>query len=389
MKYRLLPLLVLLAACHGPDAPKTAAPAAPPPKPANPDEVTLSRAQQRAAGIVLGPALRENVTTAVEASGSIEVPPQNRASVSAIRGGHVEAVRVLPGQPVRAGAVLATLRNPEFITLQQDYQQRLARLTFLAQDLARQQVLDAEDVGAKRKLQQARADYASEQAAGRAGAAQLRLLGLPVARIAGGYLAPTVALVAPIHGTVKAVNINPGQYVTPQDVLVEVMNRDDLHLELNVFEQDVARVQVGQLIRFTVKNRGTDEEFRARVFLVGKAFNDNARTVRVHAHLEPERDDLLPGQFVLARIQTGRARQPTLPEAGLVQAGPVSYAFVQTARATDGRATFRRLRVRTGAGPGGRVAVQWLDPVADSLHLVQAGAYFLQAELTKGTGGGE
>ena len=387
---RLFPLLLLLfAACHGGADPKTAAPATPPPKAANPNEVTLSRAQQQAAGIATGPALRENVTTDVEATGSIEVPPQNRASVSAILGGHVEMVNVLPGEPVRAGTVLATLRSPEFITLQQSYQQSRARLAFLTQELDRQKVLDAEDVGAKRKLQQARADYASEQAAVRAGAAQLRLLGLPVARIDGGYIAPSVALTSPVHGTVKAVNINPGQYVNPQDVLIEVMNRDDLHLELNVFEQDVARVKVGQLILFTVKNRGTDEEFRARVFLVGKAFNDNARTVRVHAHLEPEREDLLPGQFVVARIQTGTARLPTLPEAGLVQAGPLSYAFVQTARAADGRATFRRLRVRTGASQGGRIAVQALDAVPDTTRLVQAGAFFLQAELTKGQGGDE
>ncbi|RZK51885.1 MAG: efflux RND transporter periplasmic adaptor subunit, partial [Hymenobacter sp.] len=293
-----------------------------------PGEVAVSAAQQRAAGIELGSFERQNMTTEVQANGSVEVPPQNRVSISAVMGGYVQAVAVLPGQRVAAGAVVATLRAPEYLTLQQNYLQSKARVRFLQEDLTRQQVLDQEDVGAKRKLQQARADYATEQAALRATAAQLQLLGLSVARLdATGQMQPSVPLTTPIAGYVKAVNINPGQYVSPQEVLVEVLNRDDLHLELKVFEKDVAQVHPGQRILFKVQGAGRDEELAARVFLVGQAFDDNARTVRVHAHLEPERRDLLPGQFVAARIQTAGRRARTLPETALVQGGDISYIF--------------------------------------------------------------
>jgi len=355
--------------------------------PGHADEVRITAAQQRAAGIEIGSFQRQDVTNDVQASGTIEVPPQNRASISAVLGGYVLAVRVLPGQPVRAGAVLATLRSPDFLKLQQDYLQSRARVTFLAQELERQRVLDAEDVGAKRKFEQARADYASEQAAVRTGAAQLRLLGLSVERLNGGYIAASVPLATPIGGTVKAVNINPGQYVSPQDVLVEVVNNHDLHLELKVFEQDIARVKVGQLILFTVKNRGSDERFRARVFLVGKSFDDDARVVRVHAHLEPERADLLPGQFIAARIQTGAARVRTLPEAAVVQAGELSYIYRRTAAADSGRTVFRRVRVRAGQPQHGDVTITVLDPLPYTAQLVRRGAYFLDAEMRKGEGG--
>lgn len=383
--------LPLLAACNAKPAPEaqasTPSAATRAAAPSHADEVRITAAQQRAAGIEIGSFQRQDVTTDVQASGTIEVPPQNRASVSAVLGGYVLAVRVLPGQPVRAGAVLATLRSPDFLKLQQDYLQSRARVTFLAQELARQRVLDAEDVGAKRKLQQARADYVSEQAAVRTGAAQLRLLGLSVERLNGGYIAASVALTTPIGGTVKAVNINPGQYVSPQAVLVEVVNNHDLHLELKVFEQDIARVKVGQPILFTVKNRGSDERFRARVFLVGKSFDDDARVVRVHAHLEPERADLLPGQFIAARIQTGAARVRTLPEAAVVQAGELSYIYRRTAAADSGRTVFRRVRVRAGQSQHGDVTITVLDPLPDTAQLVRRGAYFLDAEMRKGEGG--
>jgi cobalt-zinc-cadmium efflux system membrane fusion protein len=389
----LAPLVALLAGCGtkadtaatAAEPSKKAAPAAAP----SPDEVTISAAQARAAGIELGSFERQNMTTEVQANGSVEVPPQNRVSITAIQGGYVQTVAVLPGEHVAAGATVATLRSPEYLTLQQQYLQSKAKVRFLTEDLERQRILDVEDVGAKRKLQQARADYATEQATLRATAAQLRLLGISVARLdATGQLVNSVPLTTPISGYVKAVNINPGQYVNPQDVLVEVLNRDDLHLELKVFEKDVAQVKIGQKILFRVQNVDRGEELTARVFLVGQAFDDNARTVRVHAHLEPERRDLLPGQFVAARIQTAGARVRTLPEGALIQAGDLSYIFRRVGQ-DSGRTVYRRMKVRASQPQHGDVAVTVLDPLPDTTGLVRKGAYFLDAELRKGEGGDE
>jgi cobalt-zinc-cadmium efflux system membrane fusion protein len=394
LKFQVLVASVaLLAACQSkpdsapsqPNAPAKAAasPAATAGGPAPAGQVAVSPAQAQAAGIVLGSFERQNMTTEVQANGSVEVPPQNRVSITAIQGGYVQSVAVLAGERV-AVAVLAATRSPEYLTMQQTYLQSKARVRFLTEDLERQRILDVEDVGAKRKLQQARADFATEQATLRATAAQLRLLGISVARLdATRQLVNSAPLTTPIAGYVKAVNINPGQYVNPQDVLVEVLNRDDLHLELKVFEKDVAKVKVGQKILFKVQNAGRDEELTARVFLVGQAFDDDARTVRVHAHLEPERRDLLPGQFVAARIQTAGARVRTLPEAALIQAGDLSYIFRRVG--TDsGRAVFRRVQVRAGQPQHGDVPVTVLDPLPDTTQLVQKGAYFLDAELRKG-----
>ena len=386
--YLLMVLAALLAGCGSPPdaATRQAAPAAAPASTADPNQVAVSASQQQAAGIQLGSFARQNMSTEVQANGSVEVPPQNRVAITAIMGGYVQTVQVLPGQHLAAGATVAPLRAPEYLSLQQQYLQSKARVRFLGEDLVRQQILDLEDVGAKRKLQLARADHAAELATLRATAAQLRLLGISVARLdATGQIQPTVALTTPIAGYVKSVNINPGQYVGPQDVLVEVLNRDDLHLELKVFEKDVAQVKPGQRILFQVQNAGRDEELTARVFLVGKAFDDKARTVSVHAHLEPERQDLLPGQFVAARIQTAGRQVRTLPEAALVQGGEVSYIFRRVGQ-DSGRTVYRRVRVRAGQPQHGDVALTLLDPVPDTTQLVRRGAYFLDAELRKGEG---
>ncbi len=393
---RFLPIAaLLLAACQSEQTPAAAPEAAPEQSATAPETVTLTAAQVRAAGITLGGFTRQNMADEIEANGVIDVPPQNTVSISAVMGGYVQTVKVLPGQLVKAGAVVATLRHPDYLKLQQDYLQSRARTHFLAQDLERQRILDVEDVGAKRKFQQAQADFQTEQAAQRSLAAQLKLLGVSTSRLdAGGEMQPSVNLTTPIGGYVKAVQIHPGQFVNLADVLVEIVDRSDLHLQLNVFERDIARVQIGQPILFTVPSRGMPNEvMRARIFLVGKAFDDAARTVTVHAHLEGNAaDNLLPGQYVAARIQLPGGAVRTLPEAALIQgSGEASYAYIQTASSTDSAVTFRRIMVKTGPATHGDVSITPLQPLppADTMRVVQQGAYFLEAERTKGQGGDE
>ncbi|MDQ2772238.1 MAG: efflux RND transporter periplasmic adaptor subunit, partial [Bacteroidota bacterium] len=284
---------------------------------------------------------------------------------------------------------------PEYLKLQQDYLQTQARIDYLQQETNRQQILNDEDVGARRKLQQATSELHTEQAAAGSLAAQLRLIGLNPGTVSAGNIRPSVPLIAPIGGYVKAVMVNPGQFVNPQDVLVELVDRSDLHLELKVFERDIAKVKVGQDILFTVPAQGAGTRpLPATVFLVGKAFDDDGRTVSVHAHLHDTGPDalatatLLPGQYVSARIITGLTPQRTLPEDALVPGGEVSYAFYQVKADAKGR-TYHRFSLRPGTTDQGQVAVRPLDKLADTTHLVVKGAYFLDAERSKGAGGDE
>lgn len=57
----------------------------------------------------------------VSFNGTMVIPPQRMATVSLTMGGVVKSTSLLPGESVGKGTVLATLENPEFITLQQTY----------------------------------------------------------------------------------------------------------------------------------------------------------------------------------------------------------------------------------------------------------------------------
>lgn len=121
-------------------------------------------------------AIAENVTDSIQVdaitsatskpnqvsfNGTMVIPPQRMATVSLTMGGVIKSTSLLPGEPVRQGSVLATLENPDFITLQQTYLDSHAQTEFLEAEFLRQQALSAEQAASQKKLQQSKADYLS------------------------------------------------------------------------------------------------------------------------------------------------------------------------------------------------------------------------------------
>ena len=50
-------------------------------------------------------------------------------------------------------------------------------------------------------------------------------------------ISKSVNIYSPIDGFVSKVNVNIGKYVNPADILFELINPDDIHLNLKVFEK--------------------------------------------------------------------------------------------------------------------------------------------------------
>ena len=260
------------------------------------------------------------------------------------------------------------------MTLQQDYLETRARLDYARTELARQKELYEQEVAPQKNYQRAQADFNALQVQTNAQAARLRLAGLPV----GGRIVTTASLRAPRAGFVRAVNVTVGQAVTATDALFEIVDPEHLHVELTVFERDVARVQKGQLIRFTLASdsTGSHRERTARVYLVGKAIGED-RTVRVHGHLDQENDPaLLPGLYVRALIETGRTNAPVLPDAALVRFEGKNYAY-----AVEGPGRYRMVPVTLGRSEDNFTEVTLPEVVPATTTFVTTGAYSLLAKM--------
>ena len=343
-----------------------------------PDRVTLTADEQQLGGIRLGGFTRRPMSGGLKVNGVLDVPPDNLVSVSAPMGGFVDRTDLLQGSRVRKGQVLATIRNPDFVQLQQDYQETRSQLKFARAEYERQGELYRQEVAPQKNFQRAQAEYEALQVKTNAQAARLRLAGLPI----GGSMVSTATLRAPKSGFVKAVNVSIGQSVTPTDVLFEIVNPEHLHVELTVFERDIPQVKQNQLIRFFLGNDSVSRERTAHVYLISKTISEE-RTVRVHAHLDREDEQLLPGTFVRAVIETNRVTVPTLPEKAVVQFGAQAYIFVAVdSAAKAGPATYRMVPVTRGVSEDGYTEVRL--PAAEQgppLRVVTEGAYSLLGKL--------
>jgi membrane fusion protein, heavy metal efflux system len=337
------------------------------------ETITLTPEEQRYGGIHTGRLRSRALGQGLRVNGELDVPPENLVAITAPLGGFVESTGLLQGARVRRGEALAVIRNPEFATVQQQYLQAAAQLRLARADFERQQTLFKEEVAPEKNFQRARAEYESQQAAVSALAARLRLAGLPM----GGTVTTTATLRAPKDGFVRAVNVSVGQSVTPTDVLFELVDPDHLHVELTVFERDAPRLEKGQLVRFTLGSDSLGQERLARVYLVARTVGPE-RTVRVHAHPEPEDPTLLPGTFVRALIETGRAEVPVLPDAALVRFGGRDYAFT-----VEKPGTYRMVGVRRGLSEDGFTQVTFAPDAGqlDAATFVTAGTYSLLAKL--------
>lgn len=161
----------------------------------------------------------------VSFNGRIVLPPQRQATIALTMGGIVKKASLLPGQWVAANSVIATLENPEFITLQQTYLDSHAQTEYLLAEYERQKNLSAEQAASQKKFQQSKADFLSMKSRQDAAAAQLSLLGVQTEALLKNGIQPLLEVKAPISGYAANVAMNIGKYINPGEALCELIDK--------------------------------------------------------------------------------------------------------------------------------------------------------------------
>lgn len=352
--------------------------------------VELTSEQYQTAGIVTGSLEQRNLSNLLKVNGLLDVPPQSMASVSAPLGGFVRNTELLPGTRVKKGQVIAKIENPEFIQIQQDYLESLSRLEYLETEFERQKELFSENVASAKNFQQVSADYKAVQARVSALKERLKLINVNTSRLSPTTLSSTAPVYAPITGYVTDVNVNIGSYIQPTDVMFTIANTEHLHVELTVFEKDVANLRKGQKVRYVLS--GADAKERsATIHLIGREIRED-RTLTVHAHLDKEDTELLPGVFVTAYIEMGDKQVPALPNEAVVQSEGKDYVFISKGERKEGEQQmydYQMIGVQKGISESGYTQVILPDSLRqENTQLVLKGAYSLLSKMMNSEEGG-
>jgi len=296
--------------------------------------------------LMIGTLEKRTFPKIIETSGMIDVPPENRATITAFMGGFVKQTSLLVGNRVKEGQLLVVLENQEFVQMQQDYLEIFNQLDFLKAEFERNQTLFEEKIASQKNFLQAKSNYDTAKARYQGLKEQLQMLNISPSAVEQGKISSQAAIYAPITGSITKMNVAKGSYVSPATEILEIVNNDHIHLELTVFEKDILKVKKGQKILFKIPE-ASETSFNAEVYLVGTSIDSDKRTIKVHGHLEHEEDtNFLPGMFVDAMIMTDTVQTWALPEEAVIESEGNHYVL-KLIKKEDGY-TFERIPVAQG-----------------------------------------
>lgn len=337
--------------------------------------VNVTAEQEKTAGIKLGKAENRSLSGIIRANGTIDVPPQNMVSVCAPLGGYLRSTRLLPGMPVNRGEVIASMEDPQYIQLQQDLLTAKAQLKMNEAEYNRQAELNKSKAGSDKAFQQAEAAYRSQKILIQALAEKLKLIGINPDLLTENNLSRAVPVLSPITGFVSKVNVNIGKYVNPTDVLFELVNPADIHLNIRIYEKDLNQIKTGQKV-LAWTNTVTNVKYPCEIILIGQDIR-NDKSVEVHCHFEKYDRSLIPGMYMNAEIQVSSGESLTLPESAVMGSGENRYCFVKKAEGT-----YALTPVKTGLSSNGFVAITIPGiPNPEQTLFVTEGAYSLWMKL--------
>jgi len=344
--------------------------------------VTLQQKQLEVMDIELGTTKKVNLGKTLKVNGQLELPPQKRASISAIVGGRIESVAVIEGDYVKKGQAIAQLNNPQFITMQREYLTAKSNYSFLEKDYVRKKELFKDGITSQKSFQQAEAAYKDGKSALNAAKSMLQLIGINISVLEKGQIISSIPVISPINGYVQNIAINIGKFVAPEQEMFEIVDNEHLHIGLKVFEKDIDKAKVGQKITFALTTR-PDKIYEAEIFALGSAFDMDTRAVKVHAKIIGTHEGLLTGMFVEARITTSNKEVSALPEGAFVTEKGLDYIFIQKEKNKE-NITLEKVQINRGISDLGFSEVVFIDEIPKNIVVVTKGAYYVNAELSKG-----
>lgn len=348
MKYKIISGLLgiaILSACTSPDKNEKSASAEKTVQ-VKTDEVQLSAAQVKNAGIEVGQPETKSMHNTINVNGVVDVPPENTYSVSVPMGGYIKKMMLIPGMMVKKGAVLAIVEDQQYIQLQQDYLTAKNKLKFASADYARQKGLNLTKATSDKIFQQTESDFNNQKVLVKSLAEKLRLIDINPGILNEDNISRSIKVYAPISGYVTKVNTNAGKYVNSSDILFELISPGALHANLTIFEKDAANLKVGQEIICTT-SANPDKKYKAKIHLITPNIEDD-RTTSVHCDLENTDNKLLPGTFLNASIAVSNALVETAPEDAIVKWENKYYVFTDL-----GNYHYKMIPVETGASLDG------------------------------------
>ena len=335
--------------------------------------VTLTDAQVKNAGLVTGKIEQQNISSTIKVNGKIDVPPQNLVSISVPMGGYLKSTNLLEGMYISKGQVLGIVEDKQYIQLQEDYLMAKAKISYAKAEYERQKELNQSKASSDKVYQLAQTEFNSISILIQSYAQKLKFAGINPNNVSANNIIKSINIYSPINGYVSKVNVNIGKYVNPSDVLFEIVNPDDIHLALTIFEKDINKLSIGQLLT-AYTNTNPSKKYPCKIILLGKDFSEK-RSTEIHCHFLNYDKTLLPGMYMNAEIELHSQQSNVLPSDAIVSFESKNYIFID-----NGNKQYEMTEVSIGNSENGFTEIVSATDFANK-NIVVKGAYWLLMKM--------
>ena len=323
------------------------------------------------AGIETSPANVQGLGVGVEVTAQLAFDADRVAEIRSSTGGVVRALKADLGDHVSAGSALVVLESAAVGDLRAQLAAARERSRTAETDLARQRELRAEGIASPRREELAAQELEAAHSRVRATEAALRTAGASGDGASGRH-----TVVSPIAGTLVRRPVVLGSAVRGVDLLAMVADTTRVWALLDVQEEDVGAVRLGQAVSIEVDGI-TDRTFEGTVTWIAAEVDRRTRTVMARAELDNADGLLRAHQFGRAVIEVEpEAQLVTVPEAAIQRLDDGAVVFVRT-----GPGVYEPRAVDVGRSTVGRVEVR--GPVEPGEQVVTTGAFLLKTELRR------
>ena len=315
---------------------------------------------ESAAGLATQKVAMRTIPAVTEAVGTVQA--EQLAAVTSRVVANIVEMRVSAGQRVSSGDTLVVLDDRD-----------LRRRVEQAQDAVR---------GAEATLAQAQSDYQRdkplfdqqvitpydfEHTQTNLKTAESNLHRLQQAEKEAEVNLSYTVIRSPFTGVVVDKLANVGDLAAPGKQLFNMYEEGRLWLEVNVPEDLLASIHIGEFRTLRIDARG--RELRGRVVEIVPSSDPATRTVAVRIHLEDTRE-VVPGMFGRMLIPTASEQVLTVPASAVIRAGQltmvdvVDQGRVQRRTVQLGRAIGGQFEVLSGLAAGETVVLRDAGPSA-------------------------
>ena len=244
----------------------------------------------------------------VQAPSRVEFRAKALSTVGAVVSGRLSKIDVQVGDPVKAGAPLATLESTEAAQMRSDVSRTKDEL-LRAEDHARRQEamlksgvgLEIERNEANIMLREALTDYERS---------------VQATQLLGSGTDQSVVLRAPINGVVLRVNASIGTAVSAGTILFELGEPGALWIVADVFENDLPMIEKGAKVELQITT--LSKPVTGHVAAVSAAMQADLRRGAVYIELDNTNLQLKPGMFARAMIEVAGPRRIVLPTSAIL-----------------------------------------------------------------------